>query len=171
MAFVPSLAPAAASAASRSATAVCERQSAMRGLPVQRSARTPVRTTRTRNVTSMVLGKSFTESLALSGNFTKLLALAAHVGLDLDATPGTLFAPDDRAFDRLKTGTLEAWYRKPTVAKAILEHHLLPEKFLTLAKIKGCGFWEGTKGGPISYEGKAGVRNQVPRVYFVFFAH
>lgn len=155
MAFAPPIAPAVGSAAGRSSTAVCERQSAMRGVPVQRAARAPGPTTPARGVISMALGKSFTESLSLSGNFTKLLALAAHVGLDLDATPGTLFAPSDRAFDRLKTGTLEAWYRKPTVAKAILEHHLLPEKVLTLANIKGCGFWEGTKGGPIAYEGKA----------------
>lgn len=157
MAFVPTLAPAVSSAAGRSAAAVCERESALRGLPVQRSARAPVRTTPKRNVTSMVLGKSFTESLALSGNFKELLALAAHVELDLDAIPGTLFAPDDRAFGRLKPGTLEAWYRKPTVAKAILEHHVLPGQVLTLAKIKGCGFWEGTKGGAISFEGKTGL--------------
>lgn len=153
MAFVSSIAPAVLSPASSPATAVCERQSAMRGVPVQRSARAPVRTTATRQTTSMVLGKSFTESLALSGNFKEFLALAKFVGLDLDATPGTLFAPDDRAFGRLKPGTLEAWYKKPAVAKAILEHHLLPGKVLTLAKIKGCGFWEGTMGGPLAYEG------------------
>lgn len=154
MAFVSSLAPAVASAASSSATAVCERQTSLRGVPVQRAARAPARPPTAQSTTSMVLGKSFTESLALAANFKQLLALAKHVGLDLDATPGTLFAPDDNAFGRLKPGTLEAWYKKPTVAKAILEHHILPGQVLTLAKIKGCGFWETTKGGPLSYEGK-----------------
>jgi uncharacterized surface protein with fasciclin (FAS1) repeats len=157
MAFVSCLAPAVASAASSSAAAVCGRHTSLRGVPVQCAACAPARSAPARPATSMVLGKTFTESLAMAGNFTQLLKLAKASGLDLDARRGTLFAPDDRAFGRLKPGTLEAWYAKPTVAKAILDHHLLPDKVLTLAKIKGCGWWETTMGGPLSYEGLGAV--------------
>lgn len=151
MAFV-SLAPCVASASS-TASAVCERQSSMRGASLRRvSAPAPRAARAATRAPTMVYGKTMKESMKESCNFKQLLALAEHVGLDLDAVEGTLFAPDDNAFNRLKAGTLKAWYANPVVAKAILSHHFLPAQVLTLAEIKNSGFWESTTGGPLSYE-------------------
>lgn len=153
MAFV-SLAPTVASASSSStASAVCERQSSMRGASLRRVSAPAPRAARAATLApTMVYGKTMVESMRASCNFKQLLALAEHAGLDLDAVEGTLFAPDDNAFNRLKVGTLESWYAKPVVAKAILTHHFLPVQVLTLANIKNSGFWETTTGGALSYE-------------------
>lgn len=156
MAFVSSLAPVVGSAASSASSAVCERQTSMRGAPVRRAAMqsrpAPANATPT-----MLYGESFREALENNCNFTELIKLADHVGFDLDSMSGTFFAPDNKAFACLKPGTLEAWYAKPDVAKNILVHHLVPDQVLTLAKITGCGWFESTQGGPLGYEGLGAI--------------
>lgn len=157
MAFVPSVGPSRPAAAQTQST--CQRASAFYGTAVPSTAsRAAVPSPRpTRSNVSMTWGKTFTESLELSGNYKCLLGLVKACRIDLDSMQGTLFAPDDNAFARLKPGTLEAWYKKLDVASAMVTHHFVPGEPMTLAKIKGVGYWENTTGGPLSYEGLGGV--------------
>jgi uncharacterized surface protein with fasciclin (FAS1) repeats len=158
MAFVSSVGAAVvAGSTAASCSAVCHRQTTMRGTPLRScSNRAPVLTVRAA-ITRMATGDSVVECLKSYGNYKTLLSLSEACGVDLDAVKGTLFAPSDAAFEYLKPGTIEAWYAKLDVAKAILLHHVLPGKVLTLAKITGVGYWEGTMGGSLAYEGLGGV--------------
>jgi uncharacterized surface protein with fasciclin (FAS1) repeats len=158
MAFISSVgAVAAVSGTTTTAAAVCERHSVLHGSRLPSSRAAVIAAKRSVNTTTMATGQSVVECLKSFGNFKTLLNLSAVCGIDLDSVKGTLFAPNDAAFRYLKPGTLEAWYAKTDVAKAILLHHVLPGQVLTLAKITGVGYWEGTMGGPLSYEGLGGV--------------
>lgn len=66
-------------------------------------------------------------SIARAAGLTKLLACVAAAGLELPATPVTIFAPTDAAFEALPKGTVDKLLRPEAKAtlRTILLHHVV----------------------------------------------
>lgn len=102
----------------------------------------------------MVAGKTIGETVATNLNFSTLNSLLKATSIDLDvAGGGTLFAPTNRAFSRLRTGFLDELIASPRGASATLLRHLIPKQSITVSDMKksGDGFWYSVPGGPLSF--------------------
>jgi uncharacterized surface protein with fasciclin (FAS1) repeats len=68
-----------------------------------------------------------------AGNFTTLLAAAQAAGLAetlSEGGPYTVFAPTDKAFNKLPAGTVEQLLENPDQLREILLYHVVPGRVL-----------------------------------------
>lgn len=105
---------------------------------------------------SMAYGETVKEVIEGSKKYPTLVKLAKSCNFDLNVT-GTVFLPNEAAFARLPKRTVQYLLGDQATARAVLAYHVYPLEMLTLAKIKGCGFFEGIVGGMLSYEGLGAV--------------
>jgi uncharacterized surface protein with fasciclin (FAS1) repeats len=86
--------------------------------------------------------------LAISGNFTKLVAALTAAGLiDTLKGPGpfTVFAPTDEAFDRLPLGLVDKLMKGAPISKNILLYHVIAGKMTAeeISKLKSAKSLQG----------------------------
>ena len=63
--------------------------------------------------------------------FTKLVTKAGLIETLKADGPFTIFAPNDAAFARIPSATLEAWKKDKNLLRKALSYHIVPGKFLT----------------------------------------